>query len=58
VQNVAAVQSKASHLNQTKRMQEVYDAVDEVTERAKDAAHAQEYYLLLQEKGIQAVFDG
>ena len=57
VQNVAAVQSKASHLNQTKRMQEVYDAVDEVTERAKDAANAQEYYLLLQENGIQAVFD-
>ena len=57
VQNVAAVQSQASHLNQTKRMNEVYEAVDAVTERAKDAANAQKYYLMLNEKGIQAVFD-
>ena len=57
VQNVAAVQSKANHLNQTKRMNEVYEAVDAVTERAKDAAKAQKFYLMLKEKGVQVVFD-
>ncbi|MDP6773791.1 MAG: cyclic nucleotide-binding domain-containing protein [Rhodospirillales bacterium] len=57
VQNVATVQSKANHLNQTKRMNEVYAAVDEVTERAMDAENALEYYLMLKEKGIQAMVD-
>lgn len=57
VQNVAAVQSRANNLDQTKRMDALYKIVDEITERAKQADAGSEHYRRLKSQGIQALYD-